>query len=533
MSAPMNAPMSAPMSESAGHPAAGQRRIAWLFLRLLGLTYLAAFLSLGVQVIGLIGRDGLLPLGEFLDAARRSLGPARFAALPTVFWAASSDLALRAGIAAGVLGALALALDLAPRLMAVLLWALYLSFATAGRDFLSFQWDNLLLESGFLAIFLAPGHLLPCRPAAARARAAEPPRLLLFLFRWLLFRLLFESGLAKLLTGDPAWRDLSAMQSYFETAPLPTWIGWHAHQLPPAALQALALLTLAVELAGPFAVLGPRRVRAAFLPVHVAFQLAILLTANYGFFNYLALALGLFLLDDGHLGRPAAPLAGARRSGLGRALLAAALAAVIVPLSALEFASMWMPDERLPRVLRPLARVREAAAPFRSVNRYHLFATMTLRRLEVEIQGTADGENWEAYEFRVKPGDPRRAPPFVAPHQPRLDFQLWFLTLGGGGTPPYFVNLLRRLCAAPERMAGFFARDPFAHAPPAAIRVAGYRYRMASREERRQGGVWWTREALGFIGSMRCGEARRGGRAAETSLKASPRPADHPTGASS
>jgi hypothetical protein len=488
----------------------GYRRVVWIFLRLLGLCFFAAFLSLGVQVVGLIGKDGLLPLGEFLAAARQGMGTEHFRQLPTVFWAAGGDGALTLGIAAGLVLSLALVFDLAPRVAIPALWLLYLSFVTACREFLSFQWDNLLLECAFLAIFIAPGHWLPT--AAARAAAVAPHPIFILLFRWLLFRLLIESGLAKLLSGDPTWRDLTALSTYFETAPLPTWIGWHAHQLPLAWHQVGTALTLGYETLAPFAIFGPRRVRIAFLPFHVAFQLATLLTANYGFFNYLSLALGVFLIDDGQLRRgraakapPATPPAATdpAASPLRRTAVAVMIAAVIVPVSVIEFARMWVADDHWPR---PLVAACDALSPFRSVNRYHLFANMTLRRLEVEIQGTADGVSWETYEFRAKPGDPHRAPPFVAPHQPRLDFQLWFLTLHGNRrVPAYFVRLIRGLCAGDSRAASFFARNPFPTTPPTALRVTVWRYRMSTREERARDGVWWTREQVGTFGQVPCG----------------------------
>lgn len=484
------------------------RRVAWLFLRLLGLCFFVAFLSLGVQVVGLIGKEGLLPLGEFLSAVRDQAGRGSFWQLPTLFSLASGDGALRLGIAAGLLLSLALFLDVAPRYATAALWILYLSFVTACREFLSFQWDNLLLETAFLAIFLAPGYGMPT--ARAREQASDPHPLLIFLFRWLVFRLLFESGISKLLTGDPTWRDLTALSTYFETAPLPTPLGWYAQQLPLAWHRVLSALTLLFEIVAPCAIFGPRRLRAAVFVVNVGFQLATLLTANYGFFNHLSLALGLFLLDDGHLARACTRIGSTEvesagsdaRGQRGRMAVAAALALLIVPLSVIEFVGMWVPDERLPRAVRV---VRERVAPFRSINRYHLFASMTLQRLEVEIEGTADGHRWEAYEFRYKPGDPRRPPPFVAPHQPRLDFQLWFLTLRGSrGVPAYFVRLLELMCAKPEQAAGFFARDPFPDAPPAALRVAVYRYRMSTRAEREREGVWWTREPMGTLGTVSC-----------------------------
>jgi hypothetical protein len=488
----------------------GQAAITWLFLRTLGLIFLFAFVSLRLQVLGLAGSEGLLPAQKLLAAVPRFGMGERLLALPTVFWLDASDRTLALGATAGVLLSVLLTLDLAPRLTAFLLWALYLSFVSIGQDFFSFQWDNLLLEAGALAVFLAPGHLLPL----PGGRIAAPPPIVPFLCRWLLFRLLIESGLSKLLGGDPSWRNLTAMASYFETAPLPTPLAFHAHHLPPLVLRGLGLLTLAIEIPGAFLALAPPGLRARFFPVLFAFQLAIFLTGNYGIFNPLTVALGLFLLTDRDLGwlrflpRLRSFGLGAAESGLGHRFAAFLLAAVVLPLSVLGFIDMWRPDwVRAARLPRRITEFASSAEPFRSVNRYHLFAQMTHTREEVVIEGTRDGKTWEPYVFRWKPQDPRRPPAFVAPLHPRLDFQLWFLTLSRGPLPAYFTALVHGLCDRPAAMRRHFATDPFPLEPPVAVRIQVYRYRFATPAERRRAGVIWHRELTRSIGQVRCGGA--------------------------
>ena len=465
----------------------GRAHVRTLFLRCLGLVFVAAFLSVAAQARVLFGARGLLPACPYL--ARTSPWRA-----PSLLRLDCRDGALVGTALAGAVVALGLVLDLAPRWCLAACWLLYLSFVSIGQEFLSFQWDNLLLEAAFFALFVTPRGL--------RARdAPEPHPLGVFLVQWLVLRLYVESGLAKLFLGDPTWRDLTALVSYYETAPLPTWIGWWAHQMPVWAHRSCALYTYLAELVLPLAMWGPRRLRApAFLGL-AAMQLSIILTANYGFFNWLSLALTLFLLDDGHLAWLAARLgrrlepAPARRPSRARTAGLGAVAALLVPLSLVPFLPIVPGGIDLYRRLGP---VPEALDVLRSIDAYHLFASMTLVRREVVIEGSADGVTWLSYEFHWKPGDPLRAPAFVAPYQPRVDFQLWFLLLGHRGPPAYFETLLRRLLEDPAAVAPLFSRDPFPATPPRALRLAFYTYHFTDLATRRATGAWWTRTLEGY-----------------------------------
>jgi hypothetical protein len=455
-----------------------------LFLRALGLVFLAAFLSLVAQVTLLVGERGLLPVGPYLGA----LG--RFWNAPSIFWLGASDHALRLGAVAGAVLSVGLVLDVAPRWCLVACWALYLSFVSIAQDFLSFQWDNLLLETAFFALFVTPGGLRP--------RQTPPPHpLAVFLMLWLVFRLNVESGAAKLLLGDATWRDLTAVATYYETAPLPTWVGWWAHQLPLAVHKASAVGVYVVEVALPCLLWAPHAVRTVVFVAMVAMQLLFLVTGNYGFFNYLSLALTLWVLDDDHLawvarklGRSVVP-SPAREPSRARTAALAVAVAVLVPLSLVPF--LRFAGLSSPRLLS----LQQVLGTWRSLNAYHLFATMTLARREAVIEGSADGETWVAYDFHYKPGDVDRPPPFVAPHQPRVDFQLWFLLLGGGRMPRYFDTLLTRLLNEPDVIAPLFRRNPFPDAPPTYVRVAVYRYRFTDRATRHATGSWWHRELEG------------------------------------
>lgn len=423
-----------------------------IFIRLLGLVYLFAFASLWTQIAGLIGHDGILPVDRFLPAARAHFGANAAHYFPTLFWLNSSDTALKLVCAAGGALSLLLILGAAPTPILVCLWALYLSLTTAGQDFLGFQWDILLLETGFLAIFL--------RGAAG-----------LWLLRWLLFKLLFESGTVKLLSGDPAWRNLTALYYHYETQPLPTWVGWYAQQLPHWFQRLSALYMFAVELAAPFLIFLPRRPRVLAFAAIVSLQTLIALTGNYCFFNLLTMALCVLLLDDAFLRwKPAAPARPSRWPAWAMVLVAAV--------------SLLSPS---------------ALAPFHVSNRYGLFAVMTTSRPEIIIEGSRDGTTWSEYKFKWKPSDLNSRPRFVAPHQPRLDWQMWFAALGPTQQSPWFFNLAGRLFQGSPAVIGLFANNPFPDSPPRYLRALVYDYHFTNFAQKRGDGAWWRREPEGLF----------------------------------
>ena len=456
--------------------AAPRARVRNVFLRLLGVVFVVAFASLAVQARVLWGVRGLLPA---------CLPPVEG---PTIFrlWCDDTALVAIAWIGAGV--ALGLVFLVATRWCLVVCWALYLSYVTVGQDFLSFQWDNLLLESAFFAFFVASWRF--------DGRTAPPPHPIgVFLMQWLLLRLMVESGAAKLLTGDPSWRDLTAMATYYETAPLPTWIGWWMHQLPLGFHEVTSALTFVIELVLPLCIWAPRRLRLLAFAGIVGFQAFVVSTANYGFFNYLSAALALWMLDDRDLGvrDPSPPPS----SLWGTTLAFAASALVLVPVSIVPF----VPFLHAPRLMASARPIYRTIDQWRSINAYHLFASMTLVRREPIFEGTADGETWKPYVFRWKPGPVDRAPAFVAPHQPRVDFQLWFLLLSHEGR--YAGTLLDRLVHDPDAVASLFAVNPFPDGPPMAVRIAAYRYRFSDRATRVATGAWWTRELEGTTRPLR------------------------------
>ena len=474
----------------------------WIFLRALGLIYLVAFVSLWTQVDGLIGSNGILPADKFMPGARQyfdsqGVGLDRYRQLPTLAWWSASDASLHAQCAAGVGLALLLIAGVAPAPCLFLLWLIYLSLAVVAREFLGFQWDILLLEIGFLAIFLAPLQLWP-RPG----REAPPSRVVLWLLRLLLFKLMFQSGCVKLVSEDAAWRDLTALAVHYETQPLPTWIGWYAHQLPLWFQKFSCVVMFAIELVIPFLIFAPRRPRQFAAVVLALFQILILLTGNYTFFNWLTLALCVVLLDDFafHDLTPArlrrfctqyAPRSTRHPAQSWPRWVILALAALVLPISLGQL--LWTFRAR-PAVLTPVAAIHEWISPFRSLNSYGLFAVMTQPRLEIIVEGSNDGVTWLPYEFRFKPGDLSHRPGFVAPHQPRLDWQMWFAALGNYQGNPWFVNFCARLLQASPEALALLEKNPFPNQPPRQVRGLLYEYHFTDLAERRHSGNWWRRE---------------------------------------
>jgi len=457
--------------------------VSWVFLRLFAAIYVAAFASLGVQVLGLFGHQGILPVGEYLAAAHQAYGNPAYRILPSLFWLNSSDSALLIGTIAGVsLGLLVLA-DRWTRPALIALFALYLSYVSAGQDFMSFQWDSLLLEVGFLAIFLTGGS-----------------KIVIWLFRWLVFRYVFLAGIVKLLYGDATWHGLTALQYHFWTQPLPTPLTWYAARLPNWLLTAGTAATLIIELGCVFLIFLPRRPRAAAACCVLLLQLLIVLTGNYNFFNLLTMLLCLLLFDDAALRRviPQRLQTRARRRAplptRAATVVAVLLAVIIVPVG---LNRIWETFRHAD--LPVLGALTRAVAPLSIVNPYGLFAMMTTTRPEIVIEGSSDGQLWREYVFRYKPGPLSRPLTWNIPHQPRLDWQMWFAALGSVRDSPWLVRLVQRLLEASPPVLALFDSNPFLEAPPKYVRAQLYDYRFADPGTRAQTGQWWVRRPQGLF----------------------------------
>ena len=462
----------------------------WLFLRALGLIFLSAFYSFAFQIHGLIGERGILPAGPYLQQVRTAVGPLESVwYAPTLLWLGSGDRALTAVVAAGVVSSLLLIANVWPRLTIALCTVLFLSCIAALQDFSSYQSDGMLLEAGFLSLFFAPRGI---RPGLG---ASDPPsRFSWFMLVWEWFRIYFESGVVKLASGDPHWRDFTAMDEYYQNGPLPTWIGWYVQHFPHWYHAFTVSLTLAVELVLVWAVFLPRPFRLTCAAIVTALQVGIIATANYAFLNYLVLVLGVLLLDDALLARlgfrlpgtdvpvrPRAPPWRWLETGVLGFAFWATLTAIVSGTSS-----------------SPLALPARVLAPFRIANAYGLFAVMTEARYEIEFQGSRDGVTWVTYPFRYKPQDPFERPGIYAPYQPRFEWNLWFASLGPWEQSSWVVLAQQRLLENSPSVLRLFRRNPFATGgPPVLVRTVRWQYWFTDLATKRKTGAWWRRRELG------------------------------------
>jgi len=490
----------------------------WIFMRLLAVILAVAFVSLGSQILGLIGSGGIEPaattvegLRGAVDESERTFGEL-FWQVPTLFWWwEPTDSALTGLCWTGAGASALLFAGVWPRLLLPVVWVLYLSLSVVSGPFVGYQWDILLLETSVLAWLFAPAGIWTLRRAPPADRAP------LWLFHWLAFRLMFMSGVAKLLGGDPTWRNMSALSYHFWTQPLPTWTAYWVHQLPTFVLYVGTFLTLVLEVAVPLLALGPRRCKRWAAAGLIGLQVAILATGNYTFFNLLTIAVCLLLIDDA-VWKSALPtelqswLPAPKSTGRSSwEWVRSWGVAVTVPLvfgsTCVKMLDDFHETAGEPKLGAPsfVADLAEGSVDWarvvdglRSFNNYGLFVDMTTSRPELIVQGSADGERWESYEFRWKPDELDERPRFVQPHQPRLDWQMWFQALrlervrertGRCRPSPWFLRFQRRLLEGSEAVSSLLAADPFEDSDPRYVRVVVYDYSFADPGS----DDWWRR----------------------------------------
>jgi predicted DCC family thiol-disulfide oxidoreductase YuxK len=481
----------------------------WAFLRGMGVVYLIAFVDFWMQADGLIGRQGVLPVAEFLGWIKTNYG-AQWHLLPTLCWLNCSDSFVHAMCLSGCIVSVLLILNVLPLGSSIVAWVLYLSLAVAGQVFFQLQWDALLLEAGFLAIFYAP-----VEPWPRLGRGGEPPWIARWLLRWLLIRLILLSGLVKILSHDGTWTTFTALDYHYMIQPLPPWTAWYMAKEPEWFERASVFFVLAVELLCPVLVLGPRRYRRMGLFGIALLQVLIVATGNYGFFNLLTLVLCLPLLEDDSrfwrwvpmgkrlVARATAPPPPKKTEEITLAWpswLLAPIAIFLVFLTVVAALGDFGPQSDPPTRLEAIA---DYFAPYEIANSYGLFRNMTTDRPELIISGSEDGVHWREYQFKFKPGDVGRRPAFCAPSLPRLDWQMWFLALyaehadPGGWDAKVLVQLMQRLTQESPSVIGLLAYDPFPEHPPKYVRCQLYQYRFTTAAEKQKTGDWWSREDLG------------------------------------
>ena len=482
----------------------------WIFLRFLSFIFLVAFVSFWRQADGLVGDQGILPVHQTLRQIEQAVPEVRGSVIakltrfPTLCWWGGDDM-VRMCCWVGACSSLLAMSGVAAPICFFMMWACYLSLCTVGQIFMGYQWDILLLESGFLAIFFAPWQLIP------RISKEPPPSLIILIgYRWLVVRLMLASAIVKVASGDPTWwPDLTAMTFHYQTQPIPPWTAWYVHHLPVTFQKVSTAAVLLIELVLPLMIPWSRRLRWFACGGLIVLQLLILITGNYTFFNWLSIALCLLLLDDRILPikwikkrvkgddmvRPAA------WRWMNRACCLALLGCVL----SVSVPSFLRQVDRLFTRFGPsygfegpnwLIELERLVAPFRSIGTYGLFAVMTQDRPEILIEGSSDGVEWKPYEFVFKPGALNRRPPFVAPHQPRLDWQMWFAALGSihnRRTQAWFVPFLERLLQGSEAVEAMFDQVPFPDDPPRFLRAQVYAYEFTDSAERRETGNWWRR----------------------------------------
>jgi hypothetical protein len=450
----------------------------WLFIKTVCLCYFFAFASLREQVLGLFGSRGIQPIHDFLYGMGQRAGQRPFFWIPTIFWWRSDDKFLQTVALLGCLGAALAFFNILPALILVVLWILYLSFMSVGTPFLHFQWDTLLLEVGFAAPFVA--------------LTSPTPLLIHAWLCFLVFRFILASGLVKLLARCKEWWSLNAMAYHFETQPLPNRGGFFAHLFLKSWTKPMTVLVFLFEIGVPFLFLGSPGVRSLGALLSILFQIAIIATGNFAFFNLLTIALCFPLISDQYLGwlKPLYSSMGYLEPSLFLTVVLNAVGGVMLLLNGIAFVRQFVQLNWLPDQYFHLTR-------FYITNTYGLFARMTTVRNEVILEGSEDGTVWKEYAFKYKPGALNAPPLQIAPFHPRLDWQLWFSALTPSPRDPWWHAFMMRLLQGSKDVEALLKENPFPDKPPAFLRAHLYRYRFNTFKDWKKSGNYWVRTYVG------------------------------------
>jgi hypothetical protein len=445
---------------------------AHLVPRALGAIYFVVFLPFLFQIRGLIGKNGILPVADFLGRIRLFCGKKSYVVAPTLFWISCSDAALLTVVALGMLCSLLLVFGFAPSLMLFLLYFLYLSIISVGQDFLSFGWELFLQEITLNCFFLS--------------LTREPNLLVWISCNLLLFRFHFQAGAVKLQSKDIHWKDLSAIWYHYQSQPLPNTTAWYVYKLPLWFHKLSTLFMFIAELVVPFAIFFTEDMRLCTFVVLAGLQLMIWATGNFSYLNHLTLVLCLILVSNSvfeHIGISSV------NQGEDHWFLWV-VGVLLITLQLIRLYDHFRPK----KVFRALFAI---LSPFHIVNRYGIFAVMTCTRYEIVIEGSHDGVVWKEYLFRYKPSEIDRRPRRISPYQPRLDWQAWFLPFTSFAREPWFQSFLVHLLKGTKEVAILLRHNPFADTPPRFVRALCYIYEYTSFEEKKKSGNWWKRRLVG------------------------------------
>jgi hypothetical protein len=445
----------------------------FVFERSLAALYLVGFLVAANQFVPLLGERGLLPVSRFTQYVP-------FRASPSLFYLSPADTAFRVGAWIGVALAALTLIGWPQQRGAVVsavvwaaMWLLYLSFVNVGQTFYGFGWETLLLESGFLAIFLG-------------GWTTQPSMWLIWMYRWLLFRVMFGAGLIKI-RGDSCWRDLTCLNFYFETQPIPNRLSWYFHWLPEWVHKAGVAINHFVELIVPFGYFAPQPFASIAGFLTIGFQGVLIVSGNLSWLNWLTVVLCIPALDDRFLSWLPISLPALQEPDIIHRGAIYVLAVVIAVLSVAPTLNMLSPRQVMNTSFEPL----------HIVNTYGAFGSITRTRYEIVIEGSDDSATWREYEFKGKPGDPARAGPQIAPYHLRLDWLMWFAAFSPRPQDEWFITFLQRILEGDAATLSLVKNNPFPDHPPGFLRARYYRYWFTTADERRQTGRWWNRELAG------------------------------------
>lgn len=450
---------------------------AFLLPRLLGFIYFCAIGAFLFQILGLLGKNGILPIREYLDLFRIRYPKKRFFYVPSLFWINSSDQALMGLTLTGTFLSILLMLGFYPSLSLALLFLIYLSIVSTGQEFLGFGWESLLLEITFYTFWVS---LTPV-----------PNGMMWICLNFLLFRFHFQAGASKLQSCDHCWRDMTALSFHYQSQPLPNTWAWYVYKWPIWFHRLSTLSMFVIEIGVPFGLFLTDEIRAAAGIAMIGLQFIIWLTGNFSFLNHLTAVFSTIAFSNAFFAPLIKPIE--------------AQASSVFLTSMLTFMGTLFLGLQLIRALHqlqpyrcPWAKWLYWLSPFHLVNRYGLFALMTKERIEIIVEGSEDGVNWKEYLFKYKPSEITRRPRRISPFQPRLDWQMWFLPFDDFESENWFHQFMYHLLKGTPAVVKLIRDNPFAESPPRYIRAVMYDYKFSSRKQKKELGWWWQREFVGL-----------------------------------